>query len=301
VKIAIAGGTGFIGRVLQEKLVKEGHEIYVLTRNPGKIKTTNSIRAVGWLKEYSSPEKELQGIEAIVNLAGESINGRWTKEKKQKIISSRMKVTGEIIRILEKMEQKPEVLVNASAVGYYGMSETACFTEESTPHADDFLASVARKWEAEAGRAAKKGVRTVFTRFGVVLGHHGALPLMVLPYKWGIGGTIGSGRQWLSWIHVEDVAGIIHHAIQTKELEGPLNATAPHPARMKEFGKTVASVLHRPHWLPVPEFALKIVLGEMSDMLLGGQQVLPKKAVETGYSFQYPELMPALKSILNGS
>jgi uncharacterized protein len=297
-KIAIAGGSGFIGRVLQEKLIKEGHEIFVLTRDPGKIKTANRIKAVGWLKENSSPEEELQGIGAIVNLAGESINGRWTKEKKQGIVSSRIKVTREIIRIMDKMEHKPEVLINASAVGYYGMSETASFTEETTRHAEDFLAKVAREWEAEAARAEKMGVRTVYTRFGVVLGNQGALPLMVLPYRWGVGGTIGSGRQWLSWIHVKDVAGIIHHAIQNKRLQGPLNATAPHPVRMKEFGKTIASVLHRPHWLPVPGFALKMGLGEMSDMLLGGQKVIPKKAVETGYSFEFPELKPALRSIL---
>jgi uncharacterized protein (TIGR01777 family) len=283
---------------LQEKLIKEGHEIFVLTRDPGKIKTTDSIKAVWWLKENSSPEEELQEIDAIVNLAGESINGRWTKEKKQRIVSSRIKVTREIIRIMEKMEQKPGVLVNASAVGYYGMSEMASFTEEATRHAEDFLAKVAREWEEEAARAEKLGVRTVYTRFGVVLGNQGALPLMVLPYKWGVGGTIGSGRQWLSWIHVEDVAGIIHHAIQNKTLHGPLNVTAPHPVRMKEFGKTIASVLHRLHWLPVPEFVLKMGLGEMSDMLLGGQKVIPKKAVETGYSFKFPELKPALRSIL---
>jgi uncharacterized protein (TIGR01777 family) len=297
-KIAIAGGSGFIGRVLQEKLIKGGHEIFVLTRDPGKIKTANRIKAVGWLKEDSSPEEELQGIGAIVNLAGESINGRWTKEKKQGIVSSRIRVTREIIRIMDKMEHKPEVLINASAVGYYGMSETGAFTEESTRHAEDFLAKVAREWEEEAARAEKLGVRTVYTRFGVVLGNQGALPLMVLPYKWGVGGTIGSGRQWLSWIHVEDVAGIIHHAIQNKTLQGPLNVTAPHPVRMKEFGKTIASVLHRPHWLPVPGFALKMSLGEMSDMLLGGQKVIPEKAVETGYSFEFPELEPALRSIL---
>ena len=297
--VVIAGGSGFVGKALQEKLVKEGHIVTILTRSPEKISPTKQLRAVEWLSDNSEPERHLGKVDAIINLAGESINGiRWTKKKKGLILQSRMVATKEIIRIISKLDEKPRALINASAVGYYGMSETETFTEESNSAAEGFLASVVRKWEKEASAAEQIGVRTVFARLGIVLGQGGALPLMALPYKLGAGGTVGSGKQWLSWVHVSDVAGMIQFAIEHPEISGPINVTAPEPAKMKEFGKTIGHVLHRPHWLPVPSFAMKTLLGEMSEMLLCGQRAIPKKAVEYGYEFQFPVLEGALRDSL---
>lgn len=207
-------------------------------------------------------------------------------------------MTKEINRIISVIDDKPEVLVNASAVGFYGMSDEKIFTEADDPSANDFLATVVRSWEAEAKKAEQFGVRTVLARFGIVLGKEGALPLMALPYKLGAGGTVGTGKQWLSWIHVADVAGLIRFAIEHEQISGPINVTAPEPLKMKEFGKAIGKTLHRPHWLPVPSFALKILLGEMSEMLLSGQRAVPAKAVEFGYSYKFPQLPEALEDSL---
>ncbi len=293
--IVIAGGSGFVGKALQELLLNTDYEVTILTRSPNKIKQTDRLRAVQWLVDQSEPEKQLGKVDAIVNLAGESINGlRWTKSKKERILKSRIIVTKEINRIISRLEKKPKVLVNASAVGYYGMSEEKTFTEADGSPGTDFLAAVVNKWEKEARKAEQYGVRTVVARFGIVLGQDGALPLMAFPYKIGVGGTIGSGEQWVSWVHVADVAGMIQFAIEHQEISGPLNVTAPKPLKMKEFGKTIGIVLHRPHWLPVPSWLLKGLLGEMSEMLINGQQVLPKKAHTHGYVFKYPNLNQAL-------
>ncbi|MBO1005950.1 TIGR01777 family oxidoreductase [Pseudogracilibacillus auburnensis] len=295
--IVIAGGSGFVGQILQEMLLSSGHQVTILTRSIEKFEQVENLRAVEWLREDSKPELKLGKVDAIVNLAGESINGlRWTKLKKKNILASRILATKEIIRIIDQLPEKPEVLVNASAVGYYGMSESATFTETSESKASDFLASVVKIWEKEAQAATDLGVRTVLARFGVILGNEGALPLMVLPYKLGAGGTIGTGRQWLSWVHVKDVAGMIQYAIEHPGISGPMNVTAPTPIQMEGFGKMIGHVLHRPHWLPVPSFAMKALLGEMSEMLLGGQRVLPTVALESGYSFKYPELEEALEN-----
>lgn len=300
--IVIAGGSGFVGDVLQKQLLSDGHQVTVLSRNPLKVHETERLKAVGWLTEESQPEKELAKVDAIVNLAGESINGlRWTRKKKERIVKSRMEATGEIIRLIQRMEQKPKVLVNASAVGYYGMSETETFTEKSKSDATDFLAQTVKKWEQRAAEASNMGIRTVYTRFGIILGKEGALPLMAMPYKFGIGGTIGSGRQWVSWIHVEDAAGMIQFAIEHPEIEGPFNAVAPEPIRMADFGKQLGAVLKRPHWFPVPEALLSMALGEMSSMLTKGQRVLPEKAVEMGYVYTFPKLNQALTYIFRNS
>ena len=298
--IVISGGSGFVGKALQRKLLNEDHHVTILSRNPGRIQETEKLKGIEWLSPESRPEERLSDVDAIVNLAGESINGlRWTKTKKERIVKSRMEATGEIIRLIEMMENRPEVLVNASAVGYYGMSETEIYIDESKSAASDFLAGTVRDWEQKAAAASGLGVRTVFTRFGIILGKEGALPLMALPYKLGVGGTIGSGNPWETWIHVEDVAGMIKFAIEDPEIKGPLNVTAPEPVKMKEFGKTLGSVIGRPHWLPVPKALLKMGLGEMSSMLTEGQRVFPEKAMEHGYSHSYPKLDQALNNIFN--
>ncbi len=298
--IVIAGGSGFVGQVLQKQLLAQGHRLTILTRDPSKFQPTNQVQYVEWLTSNSQPETQLDKVDAFVNLAGESINGlRWTKTKKQRILQSRITATKEVLRIIEKLDPKPSVLVNASAIGYYGMSETATFTEEVHSNARDFLATVVQTWEELASEAEKWGVRTVYARFGIVLGKAGgAFPLMSLPYKLGVGGRIGSGKQWVSWIHVADVAGMIAYSIEQTSIRGPLNVTAPEPKRMDDFGKTIAHVLHRPHWFPVPSFAMKALLGEMSEMLLCGQRAVPEKALNASYTFQYPDLEVALREIL---
>ncbi|MEK3889572.1 TIGR01777 family oxidoreductase [Bacillus sp. FSL K6-3431] len=298
--VVIAGGSGFVGQVLQNRLLHAGYEVTILTRSPNKVKQTDRLHAVQWLADQSEPENHLTNVDAIVNLAGESINGlRWTKAKKIRILQSRMIVTKEINRIISVLDQRPKVLINASAVGFYGMSEKNTYTEKDDSIATDFLATVVKAWEIEAQKAEQYGVRTVMARFGIVLGYDGALPLMVLPYKLFIGGTVGTGRQWVSWVHVADVAGLIQFSIEHHTISGPLNVTAPEPIKMKEFGKTIGHVLHRPHWLPVPSFALQVLLGEMSEILINGQRVLPEKAMEHGYSYEYPTLEKALSNLWN--
>jgi uncharacterized protein (TIGR01777 family) len=297
--IAITGGTGFVGSALTDHLVKDSHNIFILTRHPKGKPEKQNVTYVEWRGKNSQPEKELKDLDAIVNLAGESINsGRWTEERRKRILESRIEATQEVIRIIEHLEKKPEVLVNASAIGYYGMSETETFTEKSAVKADDFLAGVVRRWEKGASKAEEHGVRTVFTRFGIILGQKGALPRMVLPYKLFAGGSVGSGEQWLSWVHIDDVAGMIQFAIENEQIHGALNVTAPHPQKMKDFGKEIGHVLNRPHWIPAPGFALKIALGEMSSLVLYGQLVLPEKAEKNGYSFHYQDLHPALENVL---
>ncbi|WP_226585112.1 TIGR01777 family oxidoreductase [Halobacillus litoralis] len=299
-KIAITGGTGFVGTQLTKRLKDEGHDLYILTRSPDQYTDTEQVTYIGWLKDEYNPAEQLPALDAIVNLAGESLNsGRWTEERKQSIMNSRIKATEGVIDIIERLPQKPAVLVNASAVGYYGQSKTKTFTEETSRPGNDFLANVVVEWEERASKAIEHGVRTVYVRFGIILGEEGALPKMVLPYKMMVGGNLGSGEQWMSWIHIEDVVGIIDFAIKNDEVNGPLNGTAPNPKRNKDFGETLGSVMNRPHWLPVPSIALKAALGDMSTLLLDGQSVIPKKALTQGYTFNFPELKPALQSILS--
>ncbi|MFD1020616.1 TIGR01777 family oxidoreductase [Thalassobacillus hwangdonensis] len=298
-KIAITGGTGFVGQALTDRLVADGHQVYILTRNPDKYDDSDKVKYVGWLKEEHHPEEHLPDLDAIVNLAGESLNsGRWTEERKRRILDSRIKATEAIIDLIEKMDSKPEVLVNASAVGFYGNSKIETFTEDTKDPGRGFLSMVVTEWEKRATQATQLGVRTVYARFGIILGEEGALPKMILPYKAMIGGKLGSGEQWMSWVHIDDIVGMIKFAIETPEISGPFNVTAPNPKRNKDFGKILGEVLNRPHWIPAPSFAIKTALGEMSTLLLDGQCVVPKKATEHGYQFHYPELEPALQSIL---
>ncbi|MFC0190310.1 TIGR01777 family oxidoreductase [Fictibacillus aquaticus] len=297
--LLITGGTGFIGRHLTEILVKDGWHVYILTRSADKKRGSDSITFVNWLNADAAPEKQLPDIHAVVNLAGESINGRWTKGKKKAILESRMTVTKELISLAEKMRLKPEVWVNASAVGFYGTSQTDSFTERSPGRDEDFLAHVTALWEGEATKAAQLGIRLVITRFGVVLGRDGgALKQMTAPYYYYAGGRVGSGNQWLSWIHVEDVARLLKFVIENNDIEGPVNATSPHPVTMDEFGKETARVLNKPHWLPAPAIALKLLLGEMSMLVLKGQHVIPEQAIDHGFSFTYQRLPEALRDLL---
>lgn len=296
-KVAITGGTGFIGKELTRLLHLQGWEIYILTRHPKQ--SSLGITYVEWLTDQAAPEKQLEGIDAFVNLAGASINaGRWSDKQKKEIYDSRITATTEVLRILKALEKKPEVLVNASAVGIYPASETMTYTEASTNFGKDFLAKTVLDWERLAEQAKALGIRTAYGRFGIVLGKDdGALPLMALPYKLFGGGTVGSGKQWLSWVHIHDVARAIQFAIETKNLEGPFNVTAPHPMQMKDFGKEIAKALKRPHWIPVPSFALKTALGEKSKLVLEGQRVLPIVLQRHGFEFTFPHLQSALAEL----
>lgn len=298
-KIVIAGGTGFVGKQLTHILQREGHTVIILTRKPSYER--GGIHYVQWLSSGIKPEEQLGAVDAFVNLAGVSLNeGNWTDKRKKAILQSRISATSEIIRIIEALETKPKVLVNASAVGIYPISETMTYTEKHTNYASDFLGNVVQQWEQCASQATTSNVRVVYSRFGVILGKESqALTLMSLPYKLFTGGTVGSGKQWLSWVHVEDVARAIIFAITNDNIHGAMNVTTPNPMRMKPFGQTLGKVLGRPHWIPAPSFALKLALGEKSVLVLEGQQVLPKVLQDNGFTFNFPTLESALKNIYN--
>ncbi|MCU5486252.1 TIGR01777 family oxidoreductase [Bacillus cereus] len=297
-KIAISGGTGFIGKYLSTFFVQKGYTVYILTRKKTTETSDPKLQYVQWTPDLQT--FPLSSIDVVINLAGESINSRWTKKQKKAILNSRIQTTKGLIKQLQALHKKPHTFINASAIGYYGTSEVESFTEQQETPGNDFLAETVFLWEQEAAKACSLGIRTIYTRFGVVLGADGgALPKMLLPYQFYIGGTIGSGKQWLSWIHIDDVVRMMDFIIHKKEIDGPLNMTAPTPIRMKEFGKTIAAARRKPHWLPVPSFMLHALLGEMSILVLEGQHVLPSKAIKHGYQYTFPAIDHALQNILS--
>ncbi|MDH4422684.1 MULTISPECIES: TIGR01777 family oxidoreductase [Bacillus] len=297
-KIAIAGGTGFIGKYLSTFFIQKGHTVYILTRKKTTETSSPNLHYVQWTPElHTFP---LSSIDVVINLTGESINSRWTKKQKEAILNSRIQTTKGLIKQLQTLTTKPHTFINASAIGYYGTSETETFTEQHETPGNDFLANTVYLWEQEASKARSLGIRTIYTRLGVVLGADGgALPKMLIPYQFYIGGTVGSGNQWLSWIHIDDVVRMIDFIIHKEEIDGPFNITAPLPIRMKEFGETIATVIGKPHWLPVPSFMLQALFGEMSILVLEGQHVLPSKAIEHGYQYTFPTVNHALQNILS--
>ncbi|MFM7881327.1 MAG: TIGR01777 family oxidoreductase, partial [Microcystis panniformis] len=242
-------------------------------------------------------QKEISGCDAVVNLAGEPISERWTSEAKQAIVASRQIGTEKIVEAIALAAQKPKVLINSSAIGYYGTSETASFDENSPP-GGDFLADVCKKWETAAQKVKDYGTRLVILRTGIVLGNGGALGKMIPPFKLFAGGPIGSGRQWFSWIHRDDLINLIIYCLDRPEISGTFNATAPNPVRMKEFCQILGEVMKRPSWLPVPDFALEILLGEGAKIVLEGQEVLPKATQAIGFDYRYPNLEAALEEIV---
>jgi hypothetical protein len=303
-KIAITGATGFVGNRLVEKLKAEGHQILVFTRNPERARRVfpasafPNVEIAAYTPTKSGDwQQKIAGCDAVVNLAGEPISERWSPEHKKAILESRQLGTRKIVEAIAQADPKPGVLVNASAIGYYGTSETATFDENSPP-GNDFLAQVCQAWEAEASKVKEAGVRLVILRFGIVLGNGGALARMIPPFKMFAGGPIGSGRQWFSWIHRDDLVNLILEALKRPEIEGTFNATAPNPVRMSQLSQTLGEVIHRPSWLPVPDFALELLLGEGSKVVLEGQQVLPKATQAIGFQYRYPTLKSALTDIL---
>ncbi|AUB39724.1 Epimerase family protein SDR39U1 [Nostoc flagelliforme CCNUN1] len=304
-KVAITGATGFVGSRLVQRLHAKGHQIVVLTRNTTfaqKVFPSEAfpnVEIVAYTPNASgSWQSVIASCDSVVNLAGEPIGeGRWTPERKQEILNSRKLGTQKIVEAIANANPKPTLLINASAIGYYGTSETATFDETSLS-GNDFLAQVCQAWEAEARKVQEAGVRLVILRFGIVLGNGGALGKMIPPFKMFAGGPIGSGRQWFSWIHVDDLVSLILQALTKPEIKGVYNGTAPNPVRMADLSQTLGQVMNRPSWLPVPGFAIEALLGDGAIVVLEGQQVVPKRTLETGFEYKYPNLQSALRQIL---
>ena len=297
-KLVITGGTGFIGSALCARLLELGHFLILFTRAPAPATASANKKWLTWNPRSSgSWEQAIEGVDGVINLAGEPIARRWTEKQKEKIASSRIGTTRALVTVIGKAKEKPKFLINGSAVGYYGPRGNETLTEEAGP-GSDFLSRVCSAWENEAKRAEDYGARVITLRTGIVLGKGGgALAKMLLPFKLFVGGPLGSGEQWMSWIQLEDVIGLILFLLEHPDARGAINVTAPNPVTMNEFCKSLGDVLNRPSWAPVPAFALRLLLGEMADMLLTGQRVLPAQAQKLGYTFKYPTLREALEAL----
>jgi len=292
--IAITGGTGFIGSHLAGYYAGNGDEVFVITRS-GRRESKSGVTYISWQEAENTPER-LEGVQAIVNLAGESINQRWTRAAKERILGSRLQAADRVARLVEQLREKPEVVVNASGISIYGTSETDTYDETSPPRVVDFLSGVVEKWEQAIDGI--QSPRVIKLRVGIVLGRDGgAFPKMAIPYKLGVGGRVGSGRQWLSWIHIEDMVRMIDFCIRNPRIRGPVNATAPNPVTYEEFGRTLGKIMRRPHYFPVPAALLKLVFGELSVLLLEGQKVIPRAVLEHGFDFRYPTIETALRQL----
>jgi uncharacterized protein len=295
-KILIGGSHGLVGTALIKSLEAAGHEVFRLVRYAPHSKTE-----VEWSPDrYSIALARIEGFDAVVNLAGESIaEGRWTDEKKRRIRESRVKGTKLLGDALANLTVPPRTFICASAIGYYGNRGDEILTEASPP-GNDFLANVCAEWEQATAFATAKGIRVVNTRFGIILdAEGGALKKMLPPFRMGAGGRIGSGKQWMSWIALHDVIGALNFALTNDSLRGPVNFVAPNPVTNAEFTKTLGSVLSRPTLFPIPAFAIKLMFGEMGEaLLLGGQRVAPKLLTAEGYEFRYSRLGKALSHIL---
>ena len=300
--IVVTGGTGFIGRALCAALAHGSHRISILTRHTGQVihQPGMSVKAVQWNGRDSGPwEQVLEGADAVINLAGAPIaDARWTVARKQLITDSRVFTTHLLVRALSRCSSKPATFISASGIGYYGASDEHQL-DEGAPRGQGFLADLCLAWEAEALRAAEFGTRVVLLRTGMVLEQDGgALAKMALPFRLFAGGPIMPGTQWVSWIHRRDHIGLIQWALANKHVSGPLNAVAPEAVTMNEFCLKLGRALHRPSWLPVPRFALNMLLGELGTLMTTGQRVIPAKAMAGGYTFHYPTLEPALRAVL---
>ena len=324
-KIVIAGSSGLVGSALTDSLVRAGHTVVRLVRsgsgvkretggqkNETKNRTEQQSRSpkiidVTWNpntcdlegEPFGADQEKIEGSDALVNLAGASIAGAsWSKERKALLRSSRVHITRELVCAIEKLEDGPKTIVNASAIGYYGNRGDEMLTEVSKP-GDDFLAKLASEWEAEAVKAEALGLRVVRLRFGIILAKHGgALPQMMRPFKFGVGGKIGSGQQWVSWIALQDVVSVIREALQNRAISGAVNVVSPQPVRNVDFAQALGRAMHRPAIVPAPAFALELVLGEMSEMLLASQRVMPSRLEQLGFRFSQRDLSAALASIL---
>lgn len=296
-KILITGGTGFIGHRLCAALRRDAHELWVLSRTPERVadQCGDDVHAVASLEELDPGLR----LDAIINLAGEPIaDKRWSAEQKRKLVESRMQTTRAINAWIERATHKPAVLISGSAIGFYGDTGDRDVTEDSPP-VNEFTHQLCRDWEEEGLKAESFGVRVALLRTGIVLGKGGGALSKMLPAFWfGLGGKIGRGDQWMSWIHRDDMVSIILYLLKHEDLSGAFNATAPYAVMNEQFTRTLGQVLRRPTLLPMPAFVLRILFGEMSHLLLTGQKVLPQRLLDHGYAFRFEELEPALRDIL---
>jgi len=293
-KVLVSGAGGLIGAALLSSLRSSGWSSVRLVRRPAK-----NDEEISWDPARGIAPEAVSGFDAVIHLAGESIFGRWTEAKKEKILNSRVVATSNLAQALADAEEKPNVFVCGSAIGYYGNRGDELLREESAP-GQGFLAEVCQRWEESTMPALRADIRTAHLRTGVVLSPKGgALGAMLLPFKAGVGGRVGSGRQWMSWIHLQDMVGAIHHILKNDLLQGPVNMVAPKPVTNTEFTKVLGSVLSRPTIFPLPEFAVRTVFGEMGqELLLASDRVEPGKLISSGYPFRFRELRGALEALL---
>lgn len=297
-RVLVTGATGLIGQQICEELRQEGHETVILSRRPSGVKTGPGITAYAWDPEQGNPPAEAwDGVDAVIHLAGEPVAGaRWTNDQKRRIRDSRVTGTKNLVDGMKGLASRPRVLVSASAVGFYGDRGEEDLDERSSP-GNGFLSDVCREWEDEALKAEQAGIRVGLVRIGVVLSREGgALEKMLLPFKLGLGGQLGDGRQWFPWIHVDDIVGIFKHALVNENVRGPINGVSPGIVSNAEFTKQFAGALNRSVFFPVPAFALRMMMGEMAIVVLSSQKVVPKVALDTGYDFKFPQLGEALNS-----
>ena len=292
--IGITGASGLLGQQIVEVARLKGHRVIGFSRKQNaRIAGCQEIRVFG-------PEMDLNDVQAVVHLAGEPILGLWTKNKRERILRSRVDGTRWVVEAIKRAGGTPEILVSASGAAIYGNRGEEVLTESSRTDSSDFLGHVASVWESEGKKAEAAGARYVPLRIAMALAQAGgALPLIGSIFRFGLGGNLGNGKQWMPWIHVADIAGLVLHAIQQTELQGPLNAAASTPIRNEEFTRTIGEVLKRPAFLTVPAFVLKTLLREESALVLNSQRVFPEKALETGYQFQYPDIRSALRNVFN--
>ncbi|WP_285349009.1 TIGR01777 family oxidoreductase [Pseudomonas sp. ME-P-057] len=295
--ILLTGGTGLIGRRLCKHWLAQGHQLTVLSRTPGDVPRLcgTEVRGIAHPDDVGS-----QHVDAVINLAGAPIADRpWTRKRKVLLWDSRITLTEQLVTWLERREQKPDVFISGSAVGWYGDGGERELDESSPPVSEDFASRLCIAWEETAQRAEALGVRVVLVRTGLVLANEGGMLQRLLPpFKLGMGGPIGNGRQWMPWIHIEDQIALIDFLMKRDDARGPYNACAPAPARNRDLAKTLASVLHRPAFMPMPAVALRLLLGELSILLLGGQRARPDRLQEAGFTFRFTDLRAALENLL---
>ena len=295
-RILITGASGLIGTALQKSFEEKGYEMLLASRSEPK-----SERDIQWNADAGFADEDLlrlEGLDAVIHFAGESISAlRWTDEKKKAIRDSRVHGTRTMIEAFARLEKKPKVFISASAIGFYGDRGDEEMTETNSV-GDTFLSEVSKEWESESRRAEDMGIRTVLLRNGIVLSKDGgALATMMTPFKLGVGGVVGSGKQWMSWVSLDDAVGIVDYALENENLRGAVNVVSPNPVTNEEFTKTLGEVLYRPTFLPLPEFAVNLVFGEMGDaLLIDSTRVVPKRLLDSGFKFRCPEIKSALEN-----
>jgi uncharacterized protein (TIGR01777 family) len=300
-KILITGASGLIGKALQNSFEAKGYELLLASRREPKDEKHILWNAETGFADLDRPQ--LEALDAVIHLAGESVAGlRWTEEKKKAIRDSRVFGTRTMIEAFARLETKPKIFISGSAIGFYGDRGDDELTETS-PAGNTFLSETSKEWEAESRRAEDMGIRTVLLRTGIVLSKDGgALATMLTPFKFGVGGVVGSGKQWMSWVALDDVVNAINYSLENENLRGAVNVVSPNPVTNEEFTKTLGDVLYRPTFLPLPEFAVNMIFGEMGDaLLLDSTRVLPKRLLDAGFEFEYPDLRSAIEHAVTGS